>query len=59
MSRFLNLRMSIALLLLVHIAACRVVPDYRPPEMLFEQTWIQADDPRVRVEPSSTVIDNS
>ena len=59
MSRFLNLAMSIALLLLVHIAGCRVGPDYRRPEMRFEQTWIQAEDPRVRVEPSGTVIDNS
>ena len=41
------------------LAGCRVGPDYRRPELQFEQSWIQGEDPRVRVEPSGTVIDNN
>ena len=49
----------IAVAMTLTLARCRVGPDYRRPEVQFEQTWIQDEDPRVRVEPSGTVIDNS
>ena len=56
MSRYYGV---IAVAITTTLAGCRVGPDYRRPESQFEQTWIQAKDPRVRVEPSGTVINNS
>ncbi len=41
------------------LAGCKVGPKYVTPEASFQQTWLEAGDERVRVEPSETEIQNS